>query len=72
MTLSDETMTDMRPKERTREHSTMEQLSVHGNEDDNSFDPDSEDVRRVRWKVDKRLMPLLSLLYLCSFLDRVK
>ncbi|KAF8939303.1 major facilitator superfamily domain-containing protein [Dissophora ornata] len=36
-----------------------------------TFDPDSEEVRRVRWKVDKRLIPMLSLLYLCSFLDRV-
>ncbi|KAG9324800.1 hypothetical protein KVV02_004673 [Mortierella alpina] len=35
------------------------------------FDPDSEEVRRVRWKVDKRLIPMLSLLYLCSYLDRV-
>lgn len=35
------------------------------------FDPDSEEVRRVRSKVDKRLIPMLSLLYLCSYLDRV-
>ncbi|KAF9110197.1 hypothetical protein BGX27_006663 [Mortierella sp. AM989] len=34
------------------------------------FDSNSEEVRKVRWKVDKRLVPLLSLLYLCSFLDR--
>ncbi|KAF8979857.1 hypothetical protein BGZ46_004952 [Entomortierella lignicola] len=34
------------------------------------FNPNSEEVRKVRWKVDKRLMPLLSLFYLCSFLDR--
>ncbi len=36
-----------------------------------AFDPDSKEIRRVRWKVDKRLIPLLSILYLCSFLDRV-
>ncbi|CAO3563423.1 unnamed protein product [Mortierella alpina] len=36
-----------------------------------AFDPDSKEIRRVRWKVDRRLIPLLSVLYLCSFLDRV-
>ncbi|KAF9354938.1 hypothetical protein BGX26_007190 [Mortierella sp. AD094] len=39
-------------------------------EQEEVFDPNSEEVRKVRWKVDKRLVPLLSLLYLCSFLDR--
>ncbi|KAF9377253.1 hypothetical protein CPB97_010313 [Podila verticillata] len=34
------------------------------------FDPNSEAIRKVRWKVDKRFMPMLSLLYLCSYLDR--
>ncbi|KAG0310546.1 hypothetical protein BGZ99_000306 [Dissophora globulifera] len=38
---------------------------------DGQFDHNSEAVQRVRWKVDKRLIPMLSLLYLCSFLDRV-
>jgi hypothetical protein len=36
-----------------------------------SFDHHSEEVRRLRWKIDRRLVPMLSLLYLCSFLDRV-
>ncbi|KAG9324802.1 hypothetical protein KVV02_004675 [Mortierella alpina] len=36
-----------------------------------AFDPDSKEIRRVRWKVDRRLIPLLSVLYLCSFMDRV-
>ncbi|KAF9435583.1 hypothetical protein BGZ76_005957 [Entomortierella beljakovae] len=45
------------------ENATFDQEKV-------AFDPDSEEIRRVRWKVDKRLIPLLSILYLCSFLDR--
>ncbi|KAF9125172.1 hypothetical protein BGW39_007611 [Mortierella sp. 14UC] len=35
-----------------------------------TFHPNSEDIRKVRWKVDKRLIPLLAVMYLCSFLDR--
>lgn len=34
------------------------------------FDPNSEAVRRVRWKVDRRLITMLSLIYLCCYLDR--
>ncbi|KAF9984903.1 hypothetical protein BGZ75_003535 [Mortierella antarctica] len=37
----------------------------------NGFDPDSEEIRRVRWKVDRRLISMLSLIYLCCYLDRV-
>ncbi|KAG9324801.1 hypothetical protein KVV02_004674 [Mortierella alpina] len=44
--------------------------SAHGTELD-GFDPNSEEVRRVRWKIDKRLIPMLSLLYFCSYLDRI-
>ncbi|RUO95363.1 hypothetical protein BC936DRAFT_144256 [Jimgerdemannia flammicorona] len=33
------------------------------------FDPDEE--RKLLWKLDKRLTPFLTLLYLLSFLDRV-
>ncbi|KAF9907440.1 hypothetical protein EC991_010904 [Linnemannia zychae] len=35
-----------------------------------TFDPNSEDIKKARWKVDKRLVPLLAVMYLCSFLDR--
>ncbi|KAG0380461.1 hypothetical protein BGX24_008096 [Mortierella sp. AD032] len=35
-----------------------------------AFDPNSEEIKKVRWKVDKRLIPLLAVMYLCSFLDR--
>ncbi|KAG0052482.1 hypothetical protein BGZ83_002512 [Gryganskiella cystojenkinii] len=45
--------------------------NINYEDDDKNFDPDSEEVKRVRWKVDKRLVPILGLLYLCSFLDRV-
>ncbi|KAF8962936.1 hypothetical protein BGZ52_012133, partial [Haplosporangium bisporale] len=34
------------------------------------FDLNSEAIKKIRWKVDKRFMPMLSLLYLCSYLDR--
>lgn len=35
-----------------------------------TFDPNSEEVKKVRWKVDKRFIPLLAVMYLCSYLDR--
>ncbi|KAF9547169.1 hypothetical protein EC957_008851 [Mortierella hygrophila] len=35
-----------------------------------AFDPNSEEIKKVRWKIDKRLIPLLAVMYLCSFLDR--
>ncbi|KAI8074191.1 major facilitator superfamily domain-containing protein [Gongronella butleri] len=38
---------------------------------DDYIPPTPEELRRVRWKLDKRIVPWLSLLYLCSFLDRV-
>jgi hypothetical protein len=35
-----------------------------------TFDPNSEEIKKVRWKVDKRFIPLLAIMYLCSYLDR--
>ncbi|KAF9969751.1 hypothetical protein BGZ73_007748 [Actinomortierella ambigua] len=35
------------------------------------FDPDSPEIRRVRRKADLHLIPIFSLLYLFSFIDRV-
>ncbi|KAH7049901.1 major facilitator superfamily domain-containing protein [Linnemannia elongata] len=35
-----------------------------------AINPNSEEIRKVRWKIDKRLIPLLTVMYLCSFLDR--
>lgn len=35
-----------------------------------AFNPNSEEIKKVRWKIDKRLIPLLAVMYLCSFLDR--
>lgn len=32
--------------------------------------PMSDEIKRIRWKVDKRLIPMLALIYLCSYLDR--
>ncbi|KAG0359481.1 hypothetical protein BG005_000709 [Podila minutissima] len=34
------------------------------------LDPMSDEIKRIRWKVDKRLIPMLALIYLCSYLDR--
>ncbi|KAG0288963.1 hypothetical protein BGZ96_007364, partial [Linnemannia gamsii] len=35
-----------------------------------TFDPNSEEIKKLRWKVDKRFIPLLAVMYLCSYLDR--
>lgn len=51
------------------EYEKVKQESSHTVTEDH-FDPNSEDIRKIRWKVDKRLIPMLSLLYLCSYLDR--
>lgn len=34
------------------------------------LDEDPKIVRRIRWKVDLRLVPMLSLLYMWAFIDR--
>lgn len=33
--------------------------------------PDQKELRRLLWKLDLRIVPYVSLLYLVSFLDRV-
>lgn len=33
--------------------------------------PSPAELKAVLWKLDKRIIPFLGLLYLCSFLDRV-
>ena len=33
--------------------------------------PDEKELRRLMWKMDRRIIPFVALLYLCSFLDRV-
>jgi hypothetical protein len=33
--------------------------------------PSPEELKAVIWKLDRRIIPYLGLLYLCSFLDRV-
>jgi hypothetical protein len=33
--------------------------------------PDAKELKAVMWKLDRRIIPFLGLLYLCSFLDRV-
>lgn len=34
------------------------------------LNPMSDEIKRIRWKVDKRLIPMLALIYLFSYLDR--
>ncbi|KAF9180833.1 hypothetical protein BGZ51_005876 [Haplosporangium sp. Z 767] len=48
--------------------------SVNGSEADTTeetIELDPVAVKKLRAKIDRRLIPLLSILYLCSFLDRV-
>ena len=33
--------------------------------------PSDKELRRLLWKLDLRIIPFVSLLYLCSYLDRV-
>ena len=33
--------------------------------------PDEKEIRKLMWKLDRRIVPLVGVLYLCSFLDRV-
>lgn len=33
--------------------------------------PDEKELRRLMWKMDRRIIPFVALMYLCSFLDRV-
>ncbi|KAI9477138.1 major facilitator superfamily domain-containing protein [Zychaea mexicana] len=35
------------------------------------IEPDGKELRRLMWKIDLRIVPLVSLMYLCSFLDRI-
>jgi len=42
------------------------------NESEDSFvEPIEAEMRALMWKLDVLLIPILGLLYLCSFLDRV-
>ncbi|CAO3594270.1 unnamed protein product [Absidia cylindrospora] len=42
-----------------------------GETDDTFVPPDAEEMRKLRWKLNLRIVPWLGVLYLCSFLDRV-
>lgn len=33
--------------------------------------PSKQELKRLMWKIDLRIVPFVSILYLCSFLDRV-
>lgn len=46
------------------EHTIESELS-------NFVEPTPAETKAVMWKLDRRIIPFLGLLYLCSFLDRV-
>ncbi|KAF9571217.1 hypothetical protein EC968_000813 [Mortierella alpina] len=62
---------DTLEKNLAKSHSVedKEDRSAAYHHDDFHFDP--AQIARLRRKIDWRLLPLLSLMYLCSFLDRV-
>lgn len=45
--------------------------SIEHSIDGSFIKPSTEEEKAVMWKLDKRIIPFLGLLYLCSFLDRV-
>ncbi|ORX62709.1 MFS general substrate transporter [Hesseltinella vesiculosa] len=50
---------------------TTKDIETPGKADDGYIPPGPEEMRKLQWKLDLRIVPWLSLLYLCSFLDRV-
>lgn len=40
-------------------------------EGDSFVPPDKKEERKLLWKLDRRIIPYIGILYLCSFLDRV-
>ncbi|KAI7855578.1 major facilitator superfamily domain-containing protein [Circinella umbellata] len=44
---------------------------VHDEKTSAYVPPDEKEVRKLMWKLDRRIVPLVAILYLCSFLDRV-
>ncbi|KAI9323600.1 major facilitator superfamily domain-containing protein [Dichotomocladium elegans] len=48
-----------------------EEQSVAQVSNDGFIPPDEKEWKRLRWKLDMRIIPYIGLLYLCSFLDRV-
>ncbi|KAL1933295.1 hypothetical protein VTP01DRAFT_7385 [Rhizomucor pusillus] len=45
--------------------------SSTNSEDYDYVPPDDKEWKRLRWKLDLRIVPYVGILYLCSFLDRV-
>ncbi|KAI9263337.1 major facilitator superfamily domain-containing protein [Phascolomyces articulosus] len=44
---------------------------VHDEKTSEYVPPDDKEIKRLMWKLDLRIVPLVAMLYLCSFLDRV-
>ncbi|KAI8148988.1 major facilitator superfamily domain-containing protein [Fennellomyces sp. T-0311] len=38
---------------------------------DTFIEPDEKELKRLMWKLDRRIIPYIALLYLCSYLDRI-
>ena len=46
-------------------------LSGKFGSDADYIEPDEKEMKTLMWKVDRRIIPFVALLYLCSYLDRV-
>jgi hypothetical protein len=58
--------------DKTQEFELDKDIEHHADTDSNGFIPPTpEELKQTLWKLDKRIIPFLGLLYLCSFLDRV-
>ena len=40
-------------------------------DDKEYIEPDEKEMKALMWKVDRRIVPFVAMLYLCSYLDRV-
>lgn len=61
---------DFKEKQEIVDLGTVER-SIDNSVDSDYVPPSPEELKAVMWKLDKRIIPFLGVLYLCSFLDRV-
>lgn len=54
-----------------REFTEYDEEHIINQEKSTFVPPDAKELKAVMWKLDRRIIPFLGLLYLCSFLDRV-
>ncbi|KAG2219052.1 hypothetical protein INT45_008896 [Circinella minor] len=53
--------------------SSSNSTSINGKfgDDREYIEPDEKEMKALMWKVDRRIVPFVAMLYLCSYLDRV-